>query len=44
MEMKVSYYNDIWMDNAVENLYHLIGDSEGEFDINLEEDVKIRLF
>ncbi|MCZ3365726.1 MULTISPECIES: hypothetical protein [Methanobacterium] len=37
MEIKIPIYNDIWMDNAVENLYRLINDSEEEIDINLDK-------
>ncbi|MBI5460456.1 hypothetical protein [Methanobacterium sp.] len=37
MEMEISVYNDIWMDNAVENFYRLIEDSEEELEINLNK-------
>ncbi|NMC68262.1 MAG: hypothetical protein GYA61_08570 [Spirochaetales bacterium] len=37
MEIKIPIYNDVWMDNAVENLYRLIEDSEEEIDLNLDE-------
>ena len=37
MEMEISVYNDVWMDNAVENFYRLIEDFEEELDINLNK-------
>jgi len=37
MEIKIPIYNDVWMDNAVENLYYLIEDSGEEIDINLDK-------
>lgn len=37
MEIKIPIYNDIWMDNAVENLYRLIEDSGEEVDISLDK-------
>lgn len=37
MEITLSAYNDIWMDNAVENFYRLIEDSGEEIDINLDK-------
>lgn len=37
MEIKIPLYNDVWMDNAVENLYRLIADSEEEIDITLDK-------
>ncbi|OEC88793.1 MULTISPECIES: hypothetical protein [Methanobacterium] len=38
MEIKIPLYNDIWMDNAVENLYALLKDFDDEIgmDINKE--------
>lgn len=35
MEMEISIYNDVWMDNAVENFYRLIEDSDEGLDITL---------
>ena len=37
MEIKIPLYNDVWMDNAVENLYRLIADSEEGVDITLDK-------
>lgn len=37
MEIKIPVYNDVWMDNAVENLYRLIEDFEAEVDINFDK-------
>jgi hypothetical protein len=37
MEIKIPLYNDIWMDNAVENLYRLIEDSEEEVNLILDK-------
>jgi hypothetical protein len=37
MEITIPQYNDIWMDNAVENFYRLMEDSDEEIDMNLEK-------
>lgn len=37
VEIKIPIYNDVWMDNAVENLYRLIDDSDEEIDIGISK-------
>ena len=40
MEIEVPFYNDVWLDNGIENLYYLINEFEDEipFEMNIYHD------